>query len=581
MSRFVVKGKKGLPGYQIKATKVDTTGLPGYQIKATKVDTVGFNFSVSSSIFAGPAIITRLPFDELVSLTVDSVSYSFDKLTEELIDVADVINLESLYLREFSDIADVNDTVALLIGLPYSDSITGVDNFNWLLNKPITDEIDVNETTTLSTDKPITDEINIAEGATVDLIKVLYDAANVADLVGVPDGLTYQFGMNINDNATTSELFERVYTAVRNFDDVSTVIDNLALDYSSIYNELITISDVDALSYELNKVLDDDVTSADILTLIFAVIRDFDETITTADNLNYIISKPLTDSIFTSDILLFGLGRELLDTFNVNEGLFYDLEKGIIHIATTSDSINAIDFGKGLQDTLTMLDSDLSWSFSKSITDLAEVSEALNYALDRPLEDSTTLSDVAIPVYAGFRSLTDSNTTSDNAIYSTGKVLNETVPVLESLQYTYSTSFNDAFSVLEVHALHLSRPLTDNVTSNADFIDIRASKGLFSEASTSTSEITFNLQQTLGDTASITDLVGIPDGITFLWHASFSDSISNSDNVAIGVGRILNDTASTTEAGSLIERSYFAADFVEFDDTDFSTAYDFVTTQTF
>ena len=333
MSRFVVKGKKGLPDYQIKSTKVDTAG---------------FNFSVSSPIIAGPTLVTKLPFDELVNLTVDSVAYSFDKGNiDELMDVADVINLEALYFREFSDIADVNDTVTLLMGLQYSDSITGVDNFNWLLNKPITDEIDVNETTTLSTDKPITDEINIAEGATVDLIKVLYDAANVADLVGVPDGLTYQFGMNINDNATTSELFERVYTAVRNFDDVSTVIDNLALDYSSIYNELITISDVDALSYELNKVLDDDVTSADILTLIFAVIRDFDETITTADNLNYTISKPLTDSIFTSDILLFGLGRELSDTFNVNEGLFYDLEKGIIHIATTSDSINAIDFGKG------------------------------------------------------------------------------------------------------------------------------------------------------------------------------------------------------------------------------------------
>ncbi len=566
MSRFVVKGKKGLPDYQIKSARLDTED---------------FNFSVSSPIIAGPTIAYKETVNDVINVTVDSVTYTFDKVLNDPLNAVDVIDLDIIFFREFSDIADVTDTVALLTGLVYSDSISGVTDSSFLaFGKNVNEDLNTVDTQTLDVDKPISENLTTDEDTTLELIKVLFDAANVADLVGVPDGLTYNFGKGASDNTTVSDIFERVFDAVRNFDDVNSVTEQLVLDYSKIINETVSTSDVEDVRYEMGKVLNDDVTSSDILTRILTVIRNFDEALNANEQIALHTSKPFDDIFIASDVLLRELGRPVFDTFNVNDDSFYDLEKEMTHIATTSDDVD-FDLGKPLDDTLTIIDSGLDWSFTKIVSELVDIDEDLIYSLSKPFEDTSTISDVAIPVYTGFRAFTDSNTMSDDLIYQMGKVLNETVPVTESLQYTYSTSYDDTFSVAEVHTIHLSRPLADSVTLNDDFIDIKQFKQLYSTGTTSTSEITFDLQQTLGDTATATDLVGVPDGLTFSWATTFADSTSNSDVATIAVGGVLEDSITATEGGSLIERSYFAADFVEFDDQDFSTAYDFVTTQTF
>ena len=70
--------------------------------------------------------------------------------------------------------------------------------------------------------------------------KNLADGADAEDLVGVPDGITYQFAMTKADTASAGESLARAWTALRSFGDSATVSDADAVVVAAAFNELPT-----------------------------------------------------------------------------------------------------------------------------------------------------------------------------------------------------------------------------------------------------------------------------------------------------------------------------------------------------
>jgi len=176
-----------------------------------------------------------------------------------------------------ADSAQSTDVPALAIGKPFADSAAGGDVITsfgyglgkadaavtseslaqvWQYSKPHADSSQTSDapvfnsglskadsagtsdTQSFASILGKSDSASVADSSIRSFGKNLADAADAEDLVGVPDGITYQFAMTKADTANAGESLARAWAALRSYADSSQVSD--AAVVAATFNEIPT-----------------------------------------------------------------------------------------------------------------------------------------------------------------------------------------------------------------------------------------------------------------------------------------------------------------------------------------------------
>jgi len=135
--------------------------------------------------------------------------------------------------QQFADSAIASELIDVVLGIGFSDNLTIADaQFVFAVNKAITDITGVSENHILSVGKVFADSSGASDLITnISTQKVLSDTANAEDLVGVPDGLTYQFIKAAADTASANESL--AYSLSQILGDTASPSDSPAIGFST------------------------------------------------------------------------------------------------------------------------------------------------------------------------------------------------------------------------------------------------------------------------------------------------------------------------------------------------------------
>jgi len=394
------------------------------------------------------------------------------------------------------------------------------------------------------------------------LSKFISDIANIQDLVGIPDGITFEFITALSHTTTATDAINLISQHwVRNLADSAGVEEH---DFHRLFTNKVTADLV---------TLNEDISGQ--------TSKVFSHGVTIAEGSAFGVGKSLTESQSLTDALVstLGFGRNFGDNATPGDSPALATSTSFGHSATPGDA-PALNPSKVFGHGVTIAEGSVTTT-GKVIADSTTPGDAINSIL-------RTL------VY-GFA---DSTTPSENAILNSNKILAHSATPSDSPAKATSTSFGHSATPGDSPAFGTSLPFGHGVT--ATFTNsINTTKGLAHSTTPSDSPVkatstSFGHSTTpgdnspllsigipLADAANALDLVGVPDGITYQWSTSFADQITSTENAAKAFSTGRADTASTSEAGKLIQRDYFASDYVEFDLSDPLAAYDAALTRSF
>jgi len=141
------------------------------------------------------------------SQVADLSIIAFGKNVPESIDAADAFARVVTYARAPAETVDAADALVQTIGMSKADSAQATESF------------------ILSQGQVYSDAASAAEAMARNINLVKSDVADAEDLVGVPDGITYQYNATKADAASAGESLARAWTALRSFGDTGDASD--------------------------------------------------------------------------------------------------------------------------------------------------------------------------------------------------------------------------------------------------------------------------------------------------------------------------------------------------------------------
>ena len=202
-----------------------------------------------------------------------------------------------------------------------------------------------------------------------------------------------------------------------------------------------------------------------------------------------------------------------------------------------TSNITAKDFGKALEDSVTVPD---SWTklLHKPLTDAVTPSEAISAKdFGKSLTDST-IGFTEIRTFTMSKPLADSLTTPVDVISAKdfGKALTETVIPTDDYDLSIDKPLSDTLNTPtdSINAKDFGKSLSDSITTPVDVISAKVL------------------------TKPLTDSVATLDVDTLLFTKVTSDSISLSDTDTLAFTKYTSDTLSPTDSGNLFFNPYVA-----------------------
>jgi hypothetical protein len=249
------------------------------------------------------------------------------------------------------------------------------------------------------------------------------------------------------------------------------------------------------------------------------------------------LNKYARDDVNEVDLLSIAFGKFIEDSQSTVDQVIFGIGKNIINDpAYTEDLLSlSIGFNRLFADSYSTSDQILSFAISKKLSDAFVTSDLIS-----GMVMSKALTDVAITV-----DIADINA-GDGLEYAFGKGINDT-PINAS----------DAYYTLVEKGLTESSTLSDAI--NRLVID-----KVLSDASISNDTLTSDITKPLTDSYTSTDLLDrVFDSIR-----DFTETLTSADSInSFAIGKALNESAGSTEAGSLrmtdyADITYFAEDYV-------------------
>lgn len=210
-----------------------------------------------ADVFIDDTGLYQIRFD--IATLEDTHTFAIDKVVSDQFLATEAISLS--FTTGFSDTTSYTDQAALLFSTTPADSLLLTDVFDKVFTKGLIDPA------------PTTDNIT---NTFID--KLLFDNAVMEDLLGVPDGVTYQFCKATSNTYSVS--------------------DQLTLDFAPVFVE--QQPTLDSSTLLTDKVLQNTITNTD--ALIFDVAVNFSDEQSVVESLSSSVSKPLVDELFVDDV---------------------------------------------------------------------------------------------------------------------------------------------------------------------------------------------------------------------------------------------------------------------------------------
>jgi hypothetical protein len=379
------------------------------------------------------------------------------------------------------------------------------------------------------------------------------------------------------------------------------------------------VGTLDSTRMGTSKRLTDDAHPVDERTV--AVDKGLTESLGTTEETSHFFEKTLADTVDAGDefnavattddgeVMVFG--KTLADEFTQSDSVSVQPEKVLEEQQLTSDQIDFIEVGKGVEDapqTTEMLGFDtekplyddvvpsdaVSFGFGLGILDRFSYGDGPNaydtyaigyfaetYALEGfpALDFSKSLSDTVHTTDDFFGAAN----TDDDETMQFGKTLGDLAHPVDSTVVTFSKGVADLLAKSDELTTAVGKTLTDQVVKS-DLVTKGTDKVLSDSKSTSdaatrgigkalednaaTAEYNyFAIQKTLSDSVITTDdflgNANADDDETMLFGKTISDSFTKSDSTAITVGKGLAETAGTSESGSIVWTDYWPIGYTD------------------
>ena len=506
---------------------------------AVSTDTLIVEFSGPINDAYGAAETIRVAYTGFRTFT-DTATLAEETIFDVTKGLADSTSVSDVLVTEWSAYLSLTDTATVAeetifdVTKPLADSGSASDVLSriWTSHFPLTDTALSVEETTLNVSKISTDTYTASDVLATEwsAYLALTDTAQIQDLVGIPDGATYQFIKTISDTVRVTDQLLRVLDADGGVVDQANIADNLAYDMARGTSDSYDVSD--ALNITLGRSFFDQVGIIDELDITWTASLSEVDTITASDVLSTVWTAvlPIVDTATTDDT-----GH----TFNVIKQLY---DKPVV-----GDSLVALHSAfRNFNDSVTTKN-PLSWNINKHVV------------------DTSTLSDSILTSHDAFRIFADeAHSTDDGVAFNVIKEFYDKPVVSDVISIAVAASgiLYDTANVKESVILGINKGITDT-TNTFDEIGI---VGQFSRK--------------LSDAALSQDLVGVPDGATWEFIKTVNELVNKINDVAVvHSNKSHSDSVGTDDIGALIQRSYFASDYVEFTPEDQTDAYDAVLQQ--
>jgi hypothetical protein len=349
-----------------------------------------------------------------------------------------------------------------------------------------------------------------------------------------------------------------------------------------------TASPVDTQFKEVSKRPTEVVVVGDVLGKLIDRFIGSVDTASVSDNDVISFIKAAFDQVVAIDQLQRSLGKSLSDAVGMNDeadigdGFEFQFAKAFANVAGVSEA-KVFAMIKSLADTAQVIDTP-ALSFERPVDgDSVGVDDASSFNLGTAKIDSITLDSLA--TLASDLGKFEFISAEDVLGLDVGKFLDEDLVLPdESLAYDIAKQLTDTYSVEDLAALSVERPVEDEFStesavslepelskddevSSDDYLNYEVGKFFENDATSFTDAIVLAYGVDLFDGFGVNDAVGPGDGVEFLFERSVANVAFVSDFSARLVGKNLGESVSATEAGSLISQgycdlSYFAEDFV-------------------
>ena len=542
---------------------------------------------------------TARPFSE--SLTVSETLEILKVLLSEFFDSFNAIDSTlSDINKALFDSVDAEDLIGIIDGSTYGlykslgDSLFATDNlltsfetsFNsqsstqeeylLQLTKQFLDILDATELLRFSLQKTLQDNLNILDNSKLDFDASLTDLINKFDSTAL--GISkfapleeifsleeHSFNFNtgyleqINPSESITYNMDFAFSESQTFSEVIDIL----WDQGIILDEIVTPGDINAI--DLIKDLTDIVNTIDLIGvpdgLTYNIAQSFNENVNSTESLSYAITSFFSSSTLISDTLLADLSKDLQESLITGDATTFDINQGISDSASLNEEPVISSLIPKVDQVTT--NSNTFMGLGKNLSDSLTFSENINFAFAQLLQEESIPNDLEFS-------------------FSQTKALTETFELLDDASLALAIpSITDSITNNDIPTIDNSKGIQDGITI-ADNSPLFSYSTTFNNSINSSESInSFTFSKPLSDQASALDLVGIPDGSTFSFVTSFSSSFSTAQSQTREAGKNISDTVFGSEAGELIERSYFSSDYVEFDPTNHDPAYDAESQQTF
>ena len=394
-----------------------------------------------------------------------------------------------------ADSAQVSDVLLLELGKFFTDNPSAAETVAFAYGKGFGDSAQTGDTS-----------------LAYNLAMQLADAADVEDLVGVPDGITYQYAMTKADAASLSDVFSRTVVYKRSPADSSQTSDALSYNMAMAHADSSQTSDAPAFS----------------------------------------LIKPLADATSgVADASVLSTGLAKADTASLNDVLTHIQVFNRAHGDTSNVAeAAAISFTKVLADTVTLVDSGgfvIGFQYDQPGADSSQTSDAPVIAFGKAVGESLNAADAFARVVTYARAPADTADAADAPVLALGMGKADSAQATESIVLSQGQVYGDSASAADAPVRAISLVKADTADAE-DLVGVPDG-------------ITYQYNATKADTANAAE------SLARAWTAlrSFADSAGTADTPVVATAFNkpgIADAANQADSGQIFRLNYFDSDYV-------------------
>ena len=285
------------------------------------------------------------------------------------------------------------------------------------------------------------------------------------------------------------------------------------------------------------------------------------------DGLIYAFLKGLSDDPALVDEAIFAFNKVINDSPSITHTEVFDFYKNIANEAANVAEAHSLNLGKTLTDGSGAVDV-YTYAATKALTEAPSMTDSFDYATGKAFTESPALTDAIVNAF--FKNPADAAGTTDAAVFDRNKILSDSVNATDDIdgaastnddqemQFVKNTSETPSVSDVLAIVAAFTRSFTES-PAITDSDTIETGKNVTENPSISETH-QYNFDKLLGDTPAINDAFALQVTLN-----PFSEAPGVTDTPSVVPNKIVLETPSLTDAGSLRSQGYCDFTFFEED----------------